>query len=174
MVSVLVLMVALVVGCGNGDDSEGNGAAVGDTVQVHYTGTLEDGTVFDTTEGGEPLTFVIGDGSMIVGFDKAVRGMEVGEVKTVKISADEAYGEYRDDLVIVFGKDELAEDLKLGDEVPLINAETQEVRNFTVIEISDTEVTLDGNHELADEDLIFEIEMVAIEPAEDITDIPEE
>ena len=100
--------------------------------------------------------------------------MEVGEVKTVIISADEAYGEHQDDLVIVFSKDELAEDLEIGDEVPLINAETQEVRNFTVIEITDTEVTLDGNHELADEDLIFEIEMVAIEPAEDITDIPQE
>ena len=163
LVGVLVLMAALVVGCGGG--AEGNGAAEGDTVQVHYTGTLDDGTVFDSSEGGEPFTFVIGDGSVISGFDEAVRGMEVGEVKTVTIPAADAYGEYQEDLVIVVGRDTLGEDLKVGDLVTLQNVDTQEVRLFFVIDISDTEIILDGNAELAGEDLTFELEMVAIEPA---------
>ena len=179
LVGVLVLMVALVVGCGGG--AEGNGAAEGDTVYVHYTGTLDDGTVFDTSEGREPLTFVVGSGTMISGFDEAVRGMEVGQVKKVTIPAAEAYGEYREDLLIVRGRDELEEELgivdgilEVGDKVQLQHVETGEIRDFTVIDISETEIILDGNSELAGEDLTFEIEMVAIEPAGDITDQPEE
>jgi peptidylprolyl isomerase len=162
LICVLVLMIALVMGC-----AAASGAAEGDSVQVHYTGTLDDGTVFGSSVGGEPLTFVIGDGTMIAGFDEAVRGMEVGEIKTVTIPAAEAYGEYREDLVVVLDRDELEEkleeDLAVGGSVPLRNAATNEVVYFTVVEISDTEVTLDANHPLAGQDLTFEIELVAIE-----------
>jgi len=155
---VLVLMAALVMGC-----AVAGGAAEGDRVQVHYTGSLDDGTVFDSSLDREPLSFVIGDGTMLAGFDEAVRGMGVGERKTFTIPAAEAYGEYREDLVVVVGRDELAGDPQVGDEVPLQNVTTGATVYFTVVEISDTEVTLDANHPLAGQDLTFEIELVAIE-----------
>lgn len=157
---VLLLMAAAVMGC---TSTSATGAAEGDTVTVNYTGSLDDGTVFDSSVGGDPLTFVIGDGTMIVGFDKAVRGMEVGETKTVTIHPDEAYGERQEDLVITLAPDKLAEGIAVGDVISLYNMNTEEKRDFTVLAISDTEVTLDGNDELAGEDLTFEIEMVAIE-----------
>jgi len=160
LVGVLVLTAAFVVGCAGADAS---GAAVGDSVQVHYTGSFEDGTVFDSSEGGEPLAFVIGDGTMISGFDAAVRGMEVGATKTVIIPAAEAYGEYREDLVIVLALDEFEEELEVGQQVPLQNVTSGDMIYFTVVEISDTEVTLDANHPLAGMDLIFEIELVDID-----------
>ena len=116
--------------------------------------------------------WLVGSGTMISGFDEAVRGMEVGQVKKVTIPAAEAYGEYREDLLIVRGRDELEEELgivdgilEVGDKVQLQHVETGEIRDFTVIDISETEIILDGNSELAGEDLTFEIEMVAIEPA---------
>jgi peptidylprolyl isomerase len=157
---IVLLTAASLVGCGGG-----TGAAEGDTVTVHYTGTLDDGTVFDSSVGGEPLTFVVGDGSMIVGFDEAVRGMEVGEVKTVTIPPDKAYGEPNASLIIVFSRDELGEGLQVGDKIQMVNTDTGEVREFTVIEVTDTELTLDGNSELVGQDVTFEIEMVAIEKA---------
>jgi peptidylprolyl isomerase len=157
LAGVLILMAALMAGCGGG-----SGAAVGDRVTVNYTGSLDDGTVFGSSEGGEPLTFVIGDGTMLAAFDEAVRGMGVGERKMFTIPAEEAYGEYREDLVVVLGRDELDEDLEVGERVPLPNMTSGETIYFTVVEISDTEVTLDANHPLAGQDLTFEIEVVAI------------
>lgn len=158
LAGVLVLMAALVVGCAGA-----SGAAVGDSVQVHYTGSLSDGTVFDSSEGREPLSFVIGDGTMISGFDAAVRGMEVGEIKTVTIPTAEAYGDYREDLVVILARDELEEDLEVGERVSLQNVTSGETIDFTVVEISDTEVTLDANHPLVGQDLTFEIELVTLE-----------
>jgi peptidylprolyl isomerase len=158
LVGVLLLMAALVTGC-----AVAGGAAEGDRVQVHYTGSLDDGTVFDSSLDREPLSFVIGDGTMLAGFDEAVRGMGVGERKTFTIPAAEAYGEYREDLVVVVGRDELAGDPQVGDEVPLQNLPSGATVYFTVVEISDTEVTLDANHPLAGQDLTFEIELVAID-----------
>ena len=169
LVGILVLTAALLTGCAGA-----GGAAEGDSVQVHYTGTLDDGTAFDSSEGGEPLAFVIGDGTVIAGFDKAVRGMEVGDTKKFTVPADEAYGEYRQDLLAAVPRDELEADIAVGDRVMLQNIETEEVLEFTVIEITDTEVILDANHALAGQDLTFEIELVALEPAGDITDNPEE
>jgi peptidylprolyl isomerase len=157
LLGVLVLMAALVMGCGGG-----GGAAEGDTVSVHYTGSLADGTVFDSSEDREPLTFVVGSGTVISGFDEAVRGMEVGQTKTVTIPAAEAYGEYREDLVVVLPREEFEEELEVGDSVTLKNVTTNEQMSFTVIDISDSEVTLDGNHPLAGQDLIFEIRLVSI------------
>lgn len=158
LAGVLVLMAALVVGCAGA-----SGAAVGDRVQVHYTGSLDDGTVFDSSEGREPLSFVIGEGTVISGFDAAVRGMEVGETKTVIIPAAEAYGEYREDRVIVLPRDEFEEELEVGDKVPKQDMTSGEMINFIVTEISDTEVTLDANPPLAGMDLTFEIELVTLE-----------
>lgn len=158
LAGVLVLMAALVAGCAGA-----SGAAVGDSVQVHYTGSLSDGTVFDSSEGREPLSFVIGDGTMISGFDAAVRGMEVGEIKTVTIPTAEAYGDYREDLVVILARDELEEDLEVGERVSLQNVTSGETIDFTVVEISDTEVTLDANHPLVGQDLTFEIELVTLE-----------
>ena len=165
LVGVLVLMATLVTGC-----TSAGGATVGDRVQVHYTGSLDDGTVFDSSLDREPLSFVIGDGTMLAGFDEAVRGMGVGERRTFTIPAAEAYGEYREDLVVVLSRDELEENLEIGEQVPLQNLPSGEVIYFTVIDISDTEVTLDANHFLAGQDLTFEIEIVAIEPAGTTTD----
>jgi peptidylprolyl isomerase len=169
LVGVLVLMAALVMGCAGA-----GGAVEGDTVQVHYTGSLDDGTVFDSSEGGEPLAFVVGAGTVISGFDAAVRGMEVGDTKTVTIPAAEAYGEYREDLIVVLGRDELEEGLEVGEQVLLKNATTNEQLYFTVIEITDTEVTLNANHPLAGQDLTFEIELVSLESPVDIPEQPEE
>jgi peptidylprolyl isomerase len=158
LAGVLVLIAALVTGC-----ASASGAAVGDRVQVHYTGSFSDGTVFDSSEGGEPLTFVIGDGTMISGFDAAVRGMEVGQTKTVTIPAAQAYGEYRQDLVVVLPIGELSGEPEVGAKVSLQNMTSGETMYFTITEVSDTEVTLDANHPLAGQDLTFEIRLVAID-----------
>jgi peptidylprolyl isomerase len=175
LAGILLLMVALVTGCASESSPvDTNCAAVGDRVQVHYTGKLSDGTIFDSSKDREPLAFIIGDGTMITGFDEAVRGMEVGEIKTVTIPAAEAYGPYREDLVVILPREELAEELEVGQKVPLQNVTSGEMVNFTVIEITDTEVTLDANHPLAGQDLIFEIRMVSIEPVLDVTGNAEE
>jgi peptidylprolyl isomerase len=167
----ILLLIALLAGCASeSSPADTYCAAVGDRVEVHYTGRLEDGTVFDSSRNREPLAFVIGDGTMIAGFDKAVRGMEVGEVKTVTIPAAEAYGPYREELVVVIPREELPEELKVGDKVPLQDVTSGGMVYFTVVEISDAEVTLDANHPLAGHDLTFAIEMVSIEPVVNITE----
>ena len=135
LIGIIMLMAALVVGC-----SGGSGAAVGDAVTVHYTGKLSNGTVFDTSYDGEPLSFVIGDGSMITGFDAAVRGMKVGQVKTVVIPAAEGYGEYQEELVVILPLEEFEEGLEVGQQVPLQNVTSGETMYFNVIEISDNKV----------------------------------
>jgi peptidylprolyl isomerase len=175
LTGVLLLMGGLLTGCASESSPvDANCAAVGDRVQVHYTGKLSDGTVFDSSKDREPLAFVVGDGTMIAGFDEAVRGMVVGQVKTVTIPAAEAYGEYKETLVAVLPKDELEEnlgvELQVGDKVSKQDMTSGETITFTVIEITDTEVTLDANHRLAGQDLTFEIEMVSIEPVLDVTD----
>jgi peptidylprolyl isomerase len=173
---ILLLVGGLLMGCASTDEATNgtNCAAVGDRVQVHYTGSLSDGTIFDSSKDREPLAFVIGDGTIIAGFDEAVRGMRVGQIKTFTIPAAEAYGPYREDLVAVLPREELAEDVELGQKVPLQNVTSGEMVYFTVIEITDTEVTLDANHPLAGEDLTFEIEIVSIEPVLDVTEGAEE
>lgn len=175
LAGVLLLMGGLLTGCASESSPvDANCAAVGDRVQVHYTGMLSDGTVFDSSKDREPLAFVIGDGTMIPGFDEAVRGMRVGEIKTFTIPAAEAYGSYREDLVVVLPLEDLPEDIEIGQKVPLQNMTSGETVDFTVVEITDTEVTLDGNHRLAGHDLTFEIEMVSIEAVLDVTEDAEE
>jgi len=138
-------------------------AKTGDTVKVHYTGRLGNGTVFDTSMGREPLQFTLGQGQMIRGFEQAVMGMSVGEHKTVSILSAEAYGSYRDDLVVVMDRANLPPDWQpeVGAQYTFTSPEGS-LFQATVIEITESTVTIDANHPLAGKDLIFDIELVEI------------
>ncbi|MEX2347293.1 MAG: peptidylprolyl isomerase [Balneolaceae bacterium] len=135
----------------------------GDTVKVHYTGTLEDGAVFDTSEEREPLEFTLGQGQLIPGFEKAVIGMDEGESTTVEIPSEEAYGEAREDLVITVPKDQLPEDVEpqIGMQLQVNQPDGQPIP-VRITEVGDAELTLDANHPLAGKDLKFKIELVEV------------
>ena len=138
-------------------------ASDGDTVRVHYTGTLEDGTTFDTSVGREPLEFTLGEGKMIPGFEKAVYGLTVGKSKTVTIPAEEAYGPHRDDLVIVVEREQLPADLDPKVDQQLQMQQTDGRTAVVIVtDVSETTITIDANHPLAGKDLTFEIELVEI------------
>jgi peptidylprolyl isomerase len=139
-------------------------AQPGDTVRIHYTGTLGDGEVFDTSEGREPLAFTLGEGEVIAGFDAAVAGMAPGEKKTVTIPADEAYGQHRDEMVLQVGRDQLPPGLdpEEGDALTMSMGDGMELP-VLVREVTDDHIVLDANHPLAGEDLTFEIELVGID-----------
>jgi len=134
----------------------------GDTVQVHYTGTLEDGTEFDSSADGEPLEFTIGDGNVIAGFENAVVNMEPGQSKKVTIEPGEGYGEFHDEMVITVERGELPDDLKptVGDRLEMRQGE--HVFLVTVQEVDDDSITLDGNHPLAGKTLVFNIDLQGI------------
>lgn len=136
----------------------------GDTVRIHYTGTLEDGHAFDSSlNRDEPFEFVLGSGNVIPGFDKAVRGMELGEKKTFTIPVAEAYGPRDTSMVFDFPKSELPGDV---DPEPgmVLEAEGEDGGQYrlTVTKVHKDSVTLDGNHPLAGKDLTFEIELLEI------------
>ncbi len=133
-------------------------ATSGDTVRVHYTGTLADGTPFDSSTGRDPLEFTLGAGQVVPGFDKAVDGMEIGETKTVTIPAAEAYGEVNPEQTVTVGRDQLPEGavLNVGDRLQM-GMGNGHVVVVTVAELADESVVLDANHALAGEDLTFEI-----------------
>ena len=135
----------------------------GDTVKVHYTGKLDDGTVFDSSKNRSPLEFKIGEKKVIPGFEEAVINLNPGETKTIKIKADDAYGQYRNDLVITVDKKNLPQNLepKIGQNLQ-IKQENDQIIIVTVTGITDSNVTLDANHPLAGKDLTFEIELVEI------------
>lgn len=138
-------------------------AKSGDTVRVHYTGKLEDGSVFDTSDGRDPLEFTVGSGQVIPGFDQAVAGMSPGEEREVRIPAEQAYGDRKDDLVIVVERAQLPPDIdpEVGQQLQL----SQEGRAF-VVQVADVtpgNITLDANHPLAGQDLTFELQLVGIE-----------
>ena len=141
-----------------------DGAQKGDTVRVHYTGRLANGDVFDSSAGGDPLEFQVGAGQVIPGFDEGVHGMSVGDKKTIEIEADDAYGQRVEQLVNQVPR----AGLNLGDTQPEVGmnlimhvADGQEIP-ITITEVTDTHVTLDANHPLAGEKLIFEIELLEI------------
>ena len=138
-------------------------AKAGDSVKVHYTGKLKDGTVFDSSKGREPLAFQVGAGQMIKGFDAAVNGMEVGDSKTAEIPAAEAYGEARQDLIFDVPKSNLPEDLKpeVGQQLAMTQPNGQQVP-VTVAKVEEDKVVIDANHQLAGKDLVFDIELVEI------------
>jgi len=137
-------------------------AKPGDTVRVHYTGTLLDGSVFDSSRSGEPLEFVLGKGQVISGVNDTVTGMEVGEERTVTVAAEDAYGPHRSDLTITVGRDRLPDHIEpaVGQQLQMTRA--GQVFRVTVQEVADDTVVLDANHPLAGEDLIFSLELVEI------------
>lgn len=136
----------------------------GDTVHVHYKGTLDDGSVFDSSEGSEPIVFTLGAGEVIPGFEQAIEGMATGEKKTQHIPAEQAYGERRDELVFTVAREQMPEgtDVEVGDmlRVGFPDGSSAAVQ---VAGIEAGGVTLDANHPLAGKNLTFELELVAID-----------
>jgi FKBP-type peptidyl-prolyl cis-trans isomerase 2 len=159
LVSMILLVVMLVTGCSSAIQQ----AKTGDTVRVHYTGKLQDGTVFDTSVGSEPLEFTLGQSQVIPGFEQAVIGMQVGESKTVTIPVDQAYGPYYDDKVLEVERDELPDDLEpeVGMQLQM-NQGDGGIVIVTITEVSETTIKIDANHPLAGQDLTFDIELVDI------------
>nr|WP_088888765.1 peptidylprolyl isomerase [Leptolyngbya ohadii] len=135
----------------------------GDTVKVHYTGKLEDGTVFDSSVDREPLEFKIGAGNLIPGFEQAVVGMAEGESKTETISTENAYGSYAEEMVITVDRSDMPADMEpqVGQQLHLQQSDGQ-IIPVIVTDVSKATVTLDANHPLAGENLTFEIQLVAI------------
>ena len=157
-VAALFAAALVVTACGSSATPTPDVAGEGETIRLHYTGTLDDGTVFDSSSGRDPIAFVVGAGQVIPGFEDAVRGMIVGETKTVTIEPDQAYGIYRDELIGVVPRELLPADLAVGDQLESASGQVA-----LVIEITDTEVLMDANHPLAGQALTFELEIVSIE-----------
>lgn len=136
---------------------------MGDTVRVHYTGTLDDGTTFDSSVGREPLEFTLGEGMVIPGFESTVEGMSPGSKRTQRIEASEAYGDRDEDRVIQMPRSELPPDAKvaIGDRVRLQD-EMGHIHAARITDLGLETLTLDFNHELAGQSLTFEIELVEI------------
>jgi len=135
----------------------------GDSVKIHYTGTLEDGTTFDSSAGRDPLEFTLGSGQVIVGFDEAVTGMEPGEKKNVTIPADKAYGQRNEEMVITAPRDQVPPDInpKVGQQLQMQGSDKQ-MLIVQVTEVTDEHIILDANPPLAGKDLTFDIELVSI------------
>jgi FKBP-type peptidyl-prolyl cis-trans isomerase 2 len=133
------------------------------TVKVNYTGKLTDGVVFDSSEGGEPIEFTLGQGELIPGFEKGLINMKLNEKKTITISKEEAYGEINDNLKQEVNRSELPEGItpEVGMGLVSKTPDGQEM-NLRVIEVSEETIVIDGNHPLAGKDLIFDIEVLEI------------
>lgn len=162
----ILLLIACILAFGAGcTASEGGQAQVksGDQVLVHYTGTFDNGTVFDSSIGGEPLRFTVGSGGVIPGFNAGVVGMQVGETKTLHVPVDQAYGQYREDLVFVFDPAGTpgGENLTVGELVGITLPDGQMLPG-TVTNVSPGAVTIDANHRLVGEDLTFTVSLVEI------------
>jgi peptidylprolyl isomerase len=138
-------------------------AKKGDTVKVHYTGKLEDGTVFDSSVEKAPLEFTLGNGNMIAGFEKAVLGMEIGDSKSARIPFQEAYGERRDEMLVEVPKTQIPEEIKpeVGQQLSIKQQDGSAVP-VVVTEVDQDKIILDANHPLAGKDLIFDIELMEI------------
>ncbi len=138
-------------------------AKQGDTVKVHYTGKLHDGTVFDSSIEREPLEFTLGEGNIIPGFEEAVVGMNSGEKKTVRIDSEKAYGPRRPEMEVEVDRQQFPEDLdpQVGQRLQ-VNQDAGGTMIVAVTDVSDEKVTLDANHPLAGEDLTFEIKVLEV------------
>ena len=135
----------------------------GDKVKVHYTGKLEDGTVFDSSREREPFEFTVGSGNVIPGFDAGVIGMNIGDQKTVAVPPNQAYGESREELIAQVKSGVFPENItpEIGQQLQMEQSNGQPI-NVVVAKIEGDTVTLDANHPLAGKTLVFEIELVAI------------
>jgi len=143
--------------------SESSAAKAGDTVQVHYTGTLDDGSKFDSSRGSEPLEITLGEGKLIPGFENAVLGMSVGESKQVTIPWAEAYGEHNPQMAQNIPRDAIPAEIELADGMTLHAQGPQgQALRFTVVSFDQESVAIDGNHPLAGKDLTFDLELMAI------------
>lgn len=129
-------------------------AKKGDVVKVHYKGTLSDGSVFDSSEGREPLAFVLGQGHVIPGFDKGVEGMSIGEQKNIHIPCADAYGDANEETILK---------IMAGQKLVLLHPESGEPIPVTIVSAEDGVVTVDAKHPLAGEDLDFDITLETIE-----------
>ena len=139
-------------------------AKQGDLVKVHYTGKLDDGTVFDSSEGRDPSEFTVRSGQLIPGFDSGVIGMNVGESKTVQIPSADAYGPHQDEMVLAVERSTVPEDIELQEGMQLqITGPDNQALVVTVAAITEDTVQLDANHPLAGKDLIFDLTLVDIE-----------
>lgn len=138
-------------------------ATKGDNVKIHYTGTLTDGTVFDSSAGREPLGFTIGSGQVIPGFDEAVLGMSHGESKKVTISPEKAYGEHQKELVMPVPRNQVPAEInpEVGQKLQVQGPNGQPMM-VEVVEVNDDHIMLDANPPLAGQALTFEIELVEI------------
>ncbi len=138
----------------------------GDTVHIHYTGTLEDGTTFDSSQGRDPLAFQVGSGQIIPGLDSAIPGMEVGDKKTVTVPSDKAYGPVNPDMRQQVPRSDIPENIptEVGTRLQM-QTQNGQVVPVTVVAADDSAVTLDANHPLAGKDLTFDIEVVKIDEA---------
>ncbi|WP_120502475.1 peptidylprolyl isomerase [Roseovarius sp. EL26] len=135
----------------------------GDNVRIHYTGTLKDGSVFDSSESAEPLEFVVGSGQIIPGLDIALPGMSVGDKKTVEVPVDQAYGPVEPAARQAVPRKDIPADIPLDMGMQLqVQTPDGQAMAVTVVELSDDEVVLDANHPLAGQDLTFAIELVSI------------
>ena len=138
-------------------------AKSGDTVRIHYTGKLDDGTQFDSSSGREPLEFALGQGQVIAGLEVAVEGMTVGDTKSIRIEPDDAYGKHQPDLVQEIPRSALPDEIQPNVGMAL-QSESPEghITELTVTGVTDDSVTLDANHPLAGQALGFDIELVEI------------
>ena len=135
----------------------------GDTVKVHYTGKLDDNSVFDTSADREPLEFTIGDGRLIPDFEQAVIGMSPGESKTIQVPSANAYGPHHEEMVMVVDRKDFPPDLEPRVDQRLeVRQQDGQAFAVTVTDVSETKVTLDANHPLAGKDLTFDIQLTEI------------
>lgn len=142
-------------------------AKAGDVVAIHYTGTLEDGSVFDSSEGRDPLEFTVSSGQIIPGLDEAIPGMDVGETKTVVVEPEQAYGPVNPAARQAVPRTEIPDSIPLDIGTPLqVQTPEGQTVHVTVAEVTEESVVLDANHPLAGKTLKFEVEMVKITPAE--------
>ncbi|MCR9063589.1 MAG: peptidylprolyl isomerase [Cytophagales bacterium] len=141
----------------------------GDTIKVHYKGTLNDGTLFDSSEGREPLEFEVGSGMVIKGFDEGVTGMAIGEKKSVNIPAKEAYGEPNPEMIFDFEREQIPNDipLEVGGTLNMHNG--QQTVPVKIVDVAEKTIKLDANHPLAGQDLNFDLELVEIKAGGDTT-----
>ena len=138
--------------------------AAGTRVLVHYTGTLDDGTQFDSSRGREPLEVVLGQNMVIPGFEKAIAAMEPGQTVTVRMPEAEAYGPHNENMLVTFPRSSFPADIPaaLGEQLILRSPEGHEVPAL-IVDVNETEISLDANHPLAGFDLTFEIELISVE-----------